>query len=71
MASSTQNGTCCLAHYFKCKFNKNDKVRFHSFPFANEELFKKWLVAMRREDFVPTKHSRICGDHFTSSDYYP
>ena len=26
---------------------------------------------MKREEFVPTKHSRICGDHFVTSDYYP
>ena len=26
---------------------------------------------MMREVFVPTKHSRIYGDHITSSDYYP
>ena len=26
---------------------------------------------MRLAHFVPTKHSRICGDHFISLDYYP
>ena len=26
---------------------------------------------MTREEFVPTKHCRIDGDHITSSDYYP
>ena len=26
---------------------------------------------MMREVFAPTKHSRIYGDHVTSSDYYP
>lgn len=50
---------------------KNDKVRFHSFLLKNEELSKKWLVAMKREDFVTTKHSRICGNRFISLDYYP
>lgn len=32
---------------------------------------KKWLVAMKREDFIPKKHSRICGRHFLPSAYYP
>ena len=26
---------------------------------------------MRRENFTPTKSSRICGDHFLASDYHP
>lgn len=26
---------------------------------------------MSREDFRPTKHSRICGGHFILLDYYP
>ena len=26
---------------------------------------------MRLADFVPTKHSRICGDHLISLNYYP
>ena len=26
---------------------------------------------MSREDFRPTKHSGICGDHFILLDYYP
>ena len=64
MASSRQNGRCCSAYGCKRKFNKNDKVRFHSFQLKNEEFLKKWLAAMKREDFVPTKHSRICDDHF-------
>ena len=36
-----------------------------------KECFKKWLAVMTREEFVPTKHSRIYGDHITSPDNYP
>ena len=45
-------------------------MQFHSFPLKIEECFKKWLAVMTREEFVPTKHSQIYGDHITSSDYY-
>ena len=36
----------------------------------NMDLLKKWIVAMRREDFAPTSYSRICGEHFLPTDYY-
>ena len=36
----------------------------------DEDRLKKWLVSMRRIDFKPTTHSRICGDHFLPVDYY-
>ena len=71
MASRKQNGTCCAAYGCKRKFDKNDRARFHSFPMKSEKVFKKWLLTMTREDFIPTKHSRICVDHFVLSYYYP
>ena len=71
MTSSKENETCCSANHCKRKFDKiYDKVWSHSFPLKNE-LLKKWLVEKRHEHFVPTKPSRICDDHFISSDYYP
>ena len=65
-----QNGTCCSAYGCSRKFNKNDNIRFHSFPLKDKQLLKKWLAAMRRDDFLPTQHSRICGQHFLPTDYY-
>ena len=42
------------------------------FPHGNKELLKKWIQAMRREDWQPSKSDRICEKHFLPSDYqYP
>ena len=68
MASRKQDGACCSAYGCSRKFNKNDNARLHSFPLKNEELLKKWLVAMRREAFF---QQNIPGDHFKTSDYFP
>ena len=38
------------------------------FP-AKQDLRSKWMVAMRREGFVPTKHSRLCSNHFRPQDF--
>ncbi|XP_047122568.1 THAP domain-containing protein 1-like [Hydra vulgaris] len=48
---------------------KNNSKAFHKFPISNSELCKKWIVAMKRETFIPTEHSCICSDHFLPSDY--
>jgi len=40
---------------------------FHSFP-ADQKKRHMWLVAMHRQDWSPTKYSRICSDHFFERD---
>jgi len=30
---------------------------------------KKWLIAIRRDRWQPTKTSVVCGRHFTTDDY--
>ncbi|KAL5475718.1 hypothetical protein EMCRGX_G025566 [Ephydatia muelleri] len=39
---------------------------FYRFPFKNEGRLRRWIQAVRREDWQPSKYSRICGDHFVS-----
>ena len=39
---------------------------FHWFPFKNEGRLRRWIQAVRREDWQPSKYWRICGDHFVS-----
>ena len=55
-------------HGFLCSINcRNDsksKVSTFKFP-EDQKLRKEWLIKMKRESFEPTKHSRICADHFT------
>lgn len=30
---------------------------------------KAWLHPIKRKNFVPTKYSKLCSDHFQESDY--
>ena len=41
------------------------KRSFHSFPLQNKALLKQWLHNMRRANFIPTKLSKLCSDHFS------
>lgn len=34
------------------------------FPHSNPDLLKRWVLNIRRENFVPTKKSVVCSDHF-------
>lgn len=44
------------------------KTTLHSFP-KDQALFDKWVKAISREDFKPSKHSRVCSLHFLPSDF--
>ena len=48
---------------------KGTEIKFHRFPLNNEELCKKWIVATKRDNVVPTMASYICSKHFTTDDY--
>jgi hypothetical protein len=39
---------------------------FFTFPKDNTRR-KQWIFYCKREGFVPTKHHRLCSDHFTKS----
>ena len=40
------------------------KLRF----LADPEKKQRWLVAMHRQDWSPSKYSRICSDHFLENN---
>lgn len=42
----------------------------HKFP-CNPERLQKWLNAIGRKDYVPSKHARVCKKHFKPEDYEP
>ena len=48
-----------------CRNGSKFKVSTFKFP-EDPKLRKEWLIKMKRESFEPTKHSRICADHFTA-----
>ena len=59
----------CSAFACQNRFEKGSGKSFHQFPLDKPELLKKWLHAVRRTDWKPSKYSVICSDHFTQADY--
>uniref|UniRef100_A0A8C7WP63 THAP domain-containing protein 1 n=1 Tax=Oryzias sinensis TaxID=183150 RepID=A0A8C7WP63_9TELE len=49
----------------KCKYNS--LLSFHTFP-SDAEIRRKWLVAIRRDKFTVTPHTRVCSRHFNKDD---
>ena len=41
------------------------KKSFRHFP-ANKEHTEKWIAAVNRKNWSPTKYSRVCNDHFVT-----
>ncbi|XP_044749195.1 THAP domain-containing protein 2-like isoform X2 [Coccinella septempunctata] len=59
----------CAAINCTKRFKKGENIKFHKFP-KDEVLRKKWLLAVRRKDFIPKDSSLICSKHFVEEDYY-
>ena len=57
----------CLAFGCKIKVKKDCGISFHIFLHGNPELLQKWVQAVRRKDWHPTKNSYICGQNFEKS----
>uniref|UniRef100_A0A8C5DNH9 THAP domain-containing protein 1-like n=1 Tax=Gouania willdenowi TaxID=441366 RepID=A0A8C5DNH9_GOUWI len=56
----------CSAYGCKNRYHKDKDVSFHKFPLARPDVCDKWVSAMRRNNFKPTKYSNICSQHFTT-----
>ena len=49
---------------------KKPGLRFYRFPADREfERRRKWTAAVRRVNWSPGKHARICGEHFITGIY--
>lgn len=59
----------CVSYGCKNLQDPRNPISFHTFPFKRPEILKKWVHVMRRENWQPSKHSRLCSDHFKESDY--
>ena len=57
----------CANGALKGKYSDKN-VSMHAFPLDDQELCEKWVKAIRRQNFVPSKHSRLCSSHFQPSD---
>lgn len=45
------------------------RLTFHSYPIHNQELCDKWVRANPRQNFTPSKHSKLCSLHFKLTDF--
>lgn len=53
---------CCVPG---CKGNSKGGPRVHCFSFPSDEgLYRKWIDAIPRLNFIPTKTNRVCHLHF-------
>ena len=59
----------CTAYGCSSRYVKGGSKSFHKFPSKNLELCKRWIVALKREIFIPTKYTCICSDHFLEAIY--
>ncbi|XP_026098670.1 uncharacterized protein LOC113069810 isoform X3 [Carassius auratus] len=55
----------CSAYGCKNRYHKDKNISFHKFPLTRPDICGKWLAAIKRRNFKPTKYSNICSQHFT------
>ena len=48
------------------RFGEPQGLGFYRFLAVSEARKKEWIRAVKRQDWVPWKYSRICGNHFVS-----
>ena len=58
----------CAAYNYQNRSKKGGEISFHKFPLKNIDLCRKWVTATKRDGFVPSDGSYICGEHFTKDD---
>ncbi|XP_023210091.1 THAP domain-containing protein 4-like [Centruroides sculpturatus] len=59
----------CSAYGCTNRFVKHSGIHFYRFPLKKPDLLKKWVTAVRRENFKPTKSSSLCSEHFKDTDF--
>lgn len=55
----------CSAYGCKNRYHKDKNISFHKFPLARPDVCGRWVAAIKRRNFKPTKYSNICSQHFT------
>uniref|UniRef100_A0A8C8S2T7 THAP-type domain-containing protein n=1 Tax=Pelusios castaneus TaxID=367368 RepID=A0A8C8S2T7_9SAUR len=58
--------TSCAAVGCAAVYNKSVDVSFHRFP-LDPKRRKEWIRLVKRNNFVPGKHTFLCSKHFESS----
>nr|XP_024215411.1 uncharacterized protein LOC106677676 isoform X3 [Halyomorpha halys] len=62
---------CCVA--YGCSTREINKhadppITLHAFP-SDPEDRRKWIRAVRRKNWIPTKSSKLCSKHFKAEDF--
>ncbi|XP_039283168.1 THAP domain-containing protein 1 B-like [Nilaparvata lugens] len=58
----------CSAYNCSNRFKKGSDISFYHFP-KDPDLRKKWIIATKRKDFVPSKWSKLCSEHFSTDAF--
>jgi hypothetical protein len=58
----------CKSGYKGHSVTAGIRLTFHSFP-RDKDLCVKWVRAISRKDFTPSKYSRVCSLHFRDTDF--
>ena len=65
--------SCCVYGCYN-KYNvMNKTITFHKFPDRQRKpnLHREWSIKIKRDNFVPSKHTKVCSDHFSESEFEP
>ena len=54
--------TCCVPGCYS-NTKRDQELSFHKFP-KDESMKLKWINAIKRKDFIPGEHHRVCSLHF-------
>ncbi|XP_055939658.1 THAP domain-containing protein 2-like [Argiope bruennichi] len=59
---------CCVPNC-KSNYTKNSpNISVFSFP-RDENTRRAWISAIKRDNFVPTKYSKVCAKHFPENQF--
>ena len=56
----------CCAYGCVNRHGNRKGLGFFRFPVLPEGRRRQWIAAVKRKDWKPTKHTRICEEHFTT-----
>ncbi|CAH1286851.1 unnamed protein product [Chrysodeixis includens] len=62
---------CCVLsckNYSDRRYEAMDDITFHLFP-SEDNLRQQWITKINRQDWSPTKYSKICSCHFNDEDF--
>ena len=60
---------CVLLRLCSNHFRDHPSLGFYRLPMEDAERKRKWILAIRRKPWEPSKHTRICGDQFVSGQF--